>query len=92
MHGFRGNENEAHMLISKGARLSFGAALIHNDKLQSIVAKMPLDKLYLETDASQERIQTIYRAAATIRKSPVDSLRKAIWINFERDFEFTYGQ
>jgi TatD DNase family protein len=92
VHGFRGNEYEAHMLMSKGGRLSFGAALIHNDKLQSIVAKMPLDKLYLETDVSKERIQTIYAAAASIRKSPVDSLRKAIWINFERDFEFTYGQ
>lgn len=92
VHGFRGNEYEAHMLMSKGGRLSFGAALIHNDKLQSIVAKMPLDKLYLETDVSQESIQTIYAAASIIRKSPVDSLRKAIWINFERDFEFTYGQ
>jgi TatD DNase family protein len=92
VHGFRGNEQQANTLIGNGARLSFGAALLKDEKLQGLMVKTPVDRLYLETDVSHERIQTIYQAAAVIRKLPVDSLRKAIWTNFERDFKFTYGQ
>lgn len=92
VHGFRGNEQQANALIDKGARLSFGAAILQDEKLWALLAKMPLDRLYLETDVSNERIQTIYHSAASARNMSVDSLRKAIWTNFERDFNFSYGQ
>jgi len=92
VHGFNGNEQQAKALIDKGARLSFGAAMFKNYKLAAAIVKVPENKLYLETDTNAASIRTIYQFAANARKTTVEHLRKAIWTNFERDFNFTYGQ
>ena len=89
-HGFQGSLQDGIALISKGACLSFGASILHKKNLQEIVRRMPLDKIYFETDVAHISIQEIYKAAAFIRNVSVDSLRMAIWSNFERDFQSTY--
>lgn len=92
VHGFRGNQQQATALIDCGARLSFGTTLLKDANLQALVATIPINKLYLETDNSTELINTMYQATATYRKLQVDTLRKAIWTNFENDFKFTYDR
>lgn len=92
VHGFNGNEQQAKALLEKGARLSFGTAMFKNYKLATAIEKVPVNKLYLENDTNAASIRTIYQFAANARKTTLDHLRKAIWTNFERDFNFTYGQ
>jgi TatD DNase family protein len=90
VHGFQGSLQDGIGLISKGACLSFGASILHKKNLQEVMGRMPLDKIYFETDVAQISIQEIYKAAAFIRNVSVYSLRMAIWSNFERDFQLTY--
>jgi TatD DNase family protein len=92
VHGFNGNKQMALMLIDKGARLSFGVAFLNRQRLKDVLNEIPIAKLYLETDTVAYPIQLIYREASAIRNTSIDSLRNAIWTNFERDFLHNNGK
>lgn len=64
-HGFNKSKELALQIIHAGYYLSFGKALLQ-PHMQEVVKRIPLDKLFLETDAAAEPIETIYRTAAAI--------------------------
>ena len=86
LHGFNKNWQVAESLLKNGILLSFGATIIKNKKLQEVVAKVPLDKLFLETDDSEIEIQAIYKKVASIKNISVLELQQKIKENFKNIF------
>jgi len=77
IHGFRGGKQEAEQYIKKEFYLSFGA------KFNPAGLKAcPMDKLFLETDESDEGIGAIYERAANILECSVADLEVQIERNF----------
>jgi TatD DNase family protein len=74
VHGFRGNPETASQLIKHGFYLSFGGALMNDQGLGKILASVPGDRYFLETDESAVSIREIYKSAAAIRNIDVDTL------------------
>ncbi|QTE24523.1 TatD family hydrolase [Polaribacter cellanae] len=82
LHGFNKNIQVAKSLLKNGILVSFGAAIIKNEKLQKVVLEIPLDALFLETDDSEVEIQEIYQKVANIKSIEVKELQKIIKENF----------
>ncbi|MFM7768540.1 MAG: TatD family hydrolase, partial [Bacteroidota bacterium] len=75
----------ANELISAGYYLSFGKHLMQ-EQTAAIFAALPLDQVFLETDASELPIESIYQLAAQIKNIPIESLAQQMLINFEKVF------
>jgi len=88
IHGFKGNSIEAENLLKKGARLSFGPRLLTDETMQVLFTSIPLDCIYLETDTKPVLIDEMYRKSALLRNLEIDDLRRGIWLNFARDFNY----
>ncbi|MFM8950798.1 MAG: TatD family hydrolase [Bacteroidota bacterium] len=84
-HGFNRGATLANELISAGYYLSFGKHLMQ-EQTAAIFAALPLDQVFLETDASELPIESIYQLAAQIKNIPIESLAQQMLINFERVF------
>lgn len=83
IHGFNKNKNIANEVLAKGFFLSFGKALLHKDFLQEIVAKMPIQQLFLETDDTDFDITLLYQKVAELKNIPLSEVQNAIQINLE---------
>ena len=86
IHGFHGNYELALQLIKRNMALSFGCKLLNDNKLNSSFSKIPADSLFLETDDAKMNIVDIYRTAATIRKTDIETLKNVVFENFMRIF------
>jgi TatD DNase family protein len=87
IHGFSGNLQTAEMLIKHHCFMSFGEMLWKNEKVQQTFQKLPLDKVFLETDVSAINIEDLYERAATLRNIDKSVLEKQIWDNFAGIFQ-----
>ncbi|MFA6294708.1 MAG: TatD family hydrolase, partial [Victivallales bacterium] len=74
VHGFRGNPETASQLIKHGFHLSFGEALMNDVRLGEILASVPEDRYFLETDESNMSIREIYGKAASLRNTDPESI------------------
>jgi TatD DNase family protein len=88
IHGFNSKPAVAEPLLKQGFYLSMGKALLNP---QSNAAKtlqiMPLQQLFLETDAAEDiLISDIYTAAARIVGLSIENLQQQIFHNFKRVF------
>lgn len=87
-HGFNKNRQLAEQLIKSEYYLSFGAALLQESApARDVVAYIPPEKWFLETDDAAISITDIYNAAASIRKTPPDALILQLGKNFETVFK-----
>lgn len=88
IHGYNGNLQIAQQLIKHGFYLSFGRALLtENSNAQQTLSILPLERLFLETDAANDiSIGAIYSAAAKIVGINVLTLTQQILANFQRVF------
>lgn len=88
IHGFNGSPELAEQLLEQDCYLSLGKALLNpKSKASLLLRALPLDRLFLETDAAIDvPIGAIYTAAAKIRGSTVANLRQEIFDNFKRVF------
>ncbi|MDD2737402.1 MAG: TatD family hydrolase [Methylomonas lenta] len=87
IHGFTGKPALAEQLLKHGCYLSFGKALLQSGSQASMaLLTTPNDRLFLETDAADAAIDTIYTAAAKIRHVDVACLQQQILNNFQRVF------
>ncbi|MDF1550463.1 MAG: TatD family hydrolase [Bacteroidales bacterium] len=85
-HGFRGSVQEATQLINNQCYLSFGKALLYEEKNQHVFKNIPLDWVFFETDDSDAKIDNIYQKAAEIIPIFVDDLKEKIFSNFIKVF------
>ncbi len=86
VHGFNKNLQIAKLLLDAGCYLSFGKALLHNNKLQQVFQEVPLTRLFLETDDADIDIQTVYKQAADLKNISVEQLQNQLADNFNRCF------
>lgn len=85
-HGFCKNENSANQLLNKKMYLSFGASLFTNPTNIAVFKKVPLNSIFLETDASNHTLEAIYEQAAKIKQITCSELVIQIAANFETVF------
>lgn len=82
-HGFNHNESVARELANYGAYFSIGADLFReNSKIRSSISKMPLDRLFFETDEWQQPVWKIYKEASGLLGLDEKSLIRQIHTNF----------
>lgn len=86
-HGFNRNESIADMITKEGYYCSFGKSIL-NEKSPTakVLADMPNDRFFLETDDAAISITEIYNAAAALRAISVEHLAQQIHNNFNKVF------
>jgi TatD DNase family protein len=82
VHGFRGNVELATQLLSKGMYLSFWFDFILRPESSGLLKKLPLNKIFLETDGADVDIRDIYKKVANDLDLSVDELKSMILKNF----------
>ena len=83
IHGFSKNENVAKSLLDAGFYISFGKYIMTNPTLAEVLFKIPKDKLFLETDSSDFKIEDVYNKAASIKGILPEEVKLIIKKNFE---------
>jgi len=79
-HGFNKNKEIALEILNHGYYLSFGKHLF-NENLAKVLTTVPLDRLFLETDASDIPIAAIYDKACSILDVSIEKLKTQIEAN-----------
>lgn len=85
-HGFTGSPQLACQLIRKGYFLSFGTTLFRSPRTQEALRTTPYEHLFLETDAADTTIEEIYRQAAALRNTSIETLKQSIYTNYKTLF------
>jgi len=90
VHGFVKKLPLLKSILKSGFYVSFGAALCQQrPTLHEAFFEMPLDRLFLETDAQIDySIEVIYKAASVLKNIEVESLEAQILDNFYHFFNF----
>lgn len=87
IHGFRGKPEVAVQLVENGYYLSFGAPITHaTPELAEALTRVPLNRLFFETDESEMPITEVYDAATDILDLTLEELVKVTHENFENFF------
>lgn len=81
IHGFRGKKALAMECIRHGFYLSFGTHF-----QEDVLPEVPLERLFIETDESEESIENIYRRIAQSKGIPVEELQENIKKNIRKVF------
>lgn len=84
-HGYNKGEALAIKLIECGYYLSFGESLLLNVK-NKIFEKIPIEKIFLETDNSPLTIESIFIKASLLKKIEINLLSLQITKNAEEVF------
>jgi TatD DNase family protein len=82
IHGYNGSMQMADDLVKAGFLLSFGQAIGNeHSKIVEALQKVPIEKLFLETDEGDLDIREIYHIAAEVKGVSMDHLRVQIFEN-----------
>lgn len=87
LHGFNKNLQVAQSLLKNEIILSFGAAIINNNKIQEVVQEISLNTILLESDNSEINIKEIYNKVAILKSIEVLALQQKIKENFTKIFK-----
>ncbi|AWH85586.1 hydrolase TatD [Flavobacterium album] len=87
VHGFSKNAQVAKQLLDSGFYLSFGKYLLRNPELSTVLAEVPHDRFFLETDTIEESIAEVYEKAALARNTTIEDIRNTISTNFKTVFK-----
>lgn len=86
-HGFIGSKEQAAECIKRGYYLSFGERSLRSPKTREVIAKIPQNLLFCETDDNTDiAIEEIYRSVAEIRGTTPEELLKTIEDNYKNLF------
>jgi TatD DNase family protein len=82
VHGYNGSAQMAEELVKAGFMISFGEAITreHSTIIEAL-QRVPVEKLFLETDEGDMDIREIYQFAATVKGVSVEHLRVQIFEN-----------
>jgi len=90
IHGFNGNSQLAQQLLDAGFYLSVGAALLNEEsKIQLVLPKIPLNRIFLETDDKDISIEVMYNEAAKLLNLNINSIEAQLQDNFKEFFGIT---
>lgn len=86
-HGFR-KTSIASEVLDEGIFISIGTAILFDKKLQECVKEIPIQKLFLETDATMEfSILDVYEKVAQLKNVSLQELEQSIFENFLNHFK-----
>ena len=86
-HGFIGSWQQAQRCIERGYYLSFGQRSLGSPKTREVIAKIPQNLLFCETDDNTDiAIEEIYRSVAEIRRTTPEELLRTIEDNYKNLF------
>ena len=85
-HGFNKKGILDDVLKRDSIMISLGSRLCSDDSLREIIARVPLDRLLLETDNSDTAIETIYMKASELLNISQKELQQKIHRNFAETF------
>ncbi|WP_228453631.1 TatD family hydrolase [Chryseobacterium aquaeductus] len=83
IHGFNKKQTVADDLLKNNFYLSFGKPVLYQLSLQDTLKKVPLDKLFLETDNDDFNIEELYQKVSEIKKISIEQLQQQIVENLE---------
>lgn len=87
-HGFIGSKEQAARVIKQGYYLSFGDRSLRSPRTREVIAIMPIEKLFCETDDNTEfSIEKIYQEVAALRAISHEELASEIEKNYRRLFD-----
>ena len=88
IHQFSGSEQEAWSFLKESnIYLSFGKLLFQTSaRVNQYLAKLPLDRIFLETDNTNLSIEDVYKEAARRLSLPLSELESRLEQNFEKVF------
>ncbi len=88
-HGFNSSLETMQQGLMSGFYFSFGPAILKsNSKSHQAFLNCPLDKLFLETDDSNENIENVYTYAAMERAMNIDSFSQQIAHNLNKTIKY----
>ncbi len=72
---------------------SFGTILFKsNAKAIDSFKFLPRDKIFFETDNSENNIETVYRKGASVKGIKTEELKEQVWENFNRIENISFNQ
>ena len=91
-HGYNGSIELTRQLSEKNILFSFGHLLFH-EKAKAIESLrfLPLEKIFIETDEYDAVSKDVYARAAELKNIPVELLKEAVWKNFNRIENVSFG-
>jgi len=84
-HGYHKSKELAQQLVKIGYYLSFGKHILQ-PVTATVFHSIPLNHVFLETDAAEITIDTLYTTAASIKQLSVAALEEEITANAEKLF------
>ena len=84
IHGFNKRSTIGNELLAKGFYFSFGKSLLQNVDLQLFFKNIPANKFFLETDAADININSVYEKASEIKNIPIEKLVEIIQENLQK--------
>lgn len=86
-HDFRGSEELALSILRLHPKsyFSFGISIDNSEKTRQTLAQMPVENVFLETDAQKHlNIHDIYLRASEIMGMDIEFLKSQLWLNFNK--------
>lgn len=88
LHGYNKKIDIARKMINNGYYLSFGAALLNPTlPAAAVLSNISPDRYFLETDDAAVSIEQVYKKAAEIRNTDVDTIILQVRNNFHTVFK-----
>lgn len=82
-HRYGGNSQLTDVLMTFDSYFSFGDSVFsENPSTLRMIKKIPIPRMFFETDDSSSEIQDIYSKAALLKGVDVENLKKQIYYNF----------
>ncbi|MFM6925785.1 MAG: TatD family hydrolase [Ferruginibacter sp.] len=79
-HGYHKSKELAQQLVKAGYYISFGKHILQ-PVTATVFLSIPLNHVFLETDAADINIEALYQAAASIKQVPVRALEEQLSSN-----------
>lgn len=87
IHGYDNNSDILARLLRHGFYISVGKKLVlPHSNIRQLLPLIPLEQLFIETDDSDLRIDTLYEEVAKLRGVSLDMLKERIYENFKKVF------
>ncbi|WP_207532324.1 TatD family hydrolase [Desertivirga arenae] len=89
IHGYNNKVETGLQLLKAGFYFSIGGAIMREgSNARALLEQLPIEKVFLETDDQEIRIEEVYEAAAVVRKCTVNELKEFIfanWVSLRKD-------
>jgi len=87
-HAYNGNRQLTEQLMKFNSYFSVGELLMRKTStIRKSILNIPIERLFLETDAAEHNIESIYNEAATLLGLEIPDLQERVLMNFNKVFE-----